>query len=76
MKKDLEYIFKKIRTIKTKLASQYPEAMAEAVRSSFAEECEEEETESTTKKANENRRSLHIKSENVDGGTTSRRASE
>lgn len=74
MKKDLEYIFKKVRTIKTKLAAQYPDAMAEAVRSSFAEECEEEQDNS--KKNTENRRSLHIKTENVDSGNASRRASE
>lgn len=42
MKKDLDYIYKKIRTIKGKLSAQYPEALAEAQRSSLAEECEEE----------------------------------
>ncbi|XP_055609725.1 kxDL motif-containing protein CG10681 [Uranotaenia lowii] len=30
MKKDLDYIFKKIRNIKTKLGNQYPQAFAEA----------------------------------------------
>lgn len=29
MKKDIEYIFKKIRNVKSKLATQYPEAMAQ-----------------------------------------------
>ncbi|KAB0805226.1 hypothetical protein PPYR_02196 [Photinus pyralis] len=43
MKKDLDYIFKKIRAIKLKLAVQYPEALAEAQRSSLAEECEEDD---------------------------------
>ncbi|XP_018324946.1 kxDL motif-containing protein CG10681 [Agrilus planipennis] len=43
MKKDLEYIFKKIRTVKSKLSMQYPEAYTEALRSSVAEECEEDE---------------------------------
>lgn len=43
MKKDLDYIFKKIRTIKTKLSSQHPNEFAEAVRNSLAEECREDE---------------------------------
>lgn len=43
MKKDLDYIFKKIRAIKTKLAAQYPDALAEAQRSSLAEECKEDD---------------------------------
>lgn len=43
MKKDLDYIFKKIRVIKTKLSSQYPQEFAEAQRNSLAEEAEEEE---------------------------------
>ncbi|KAK9710761.1 hypothetical protein QE152_g25844 [Popillia japonica] len=43
MKKDLDYIFKKIRAIKTKLSSQYSDAFAEALRSSLAEECKEDE---------------------------------
>ncbi|XP_051170236.1 kxDL motif-containing protein CG10681 [Leptopilina boulardi] len=38
MKKDLDYIFKKIRLIKNKLNQQYPQAFSEAVRSSLAEE--------------------------------------
>ncbi|XP_017773413.1 PREDICTED: kxDL motif-containing protein CG10681 [Nicrophorus vespilloides] len=42
MKKDLDYIFKKIRLIKGKLSNQHPQAFAEAVRSSLAEECEED----------------------------------
>lgn len=43
MKKDLDYIFKKIRAIKTKLSTQYPTEFAEAVRNSLAEECREDE---------------------------------
>lgn len=45
MKKDLDYIFKKIRTIRTKISHQYPDAFAEAQpqRCSFAEECEDDE---------------------------------
>ena len=41
MKKDLDYIFRKIRIIKQKLSKQYPEAYSEAQptqRSSLAEE--------------------------------------
>ncbi|XP_034949700.1 kxDL motif-containing protein CG10681 isoform X2 [Chelonus insularis] len=38
MKKDLDYIFKKIRLVKNKLSQQYPQAFNEAVRSSLAEE--------------------------------------
>lgn len=76
-KKDLDYIYRKIRVIKTKLSSQYPEAFAEAVRSSFAEECQEDsETKAKLKcEVYENRRSLHIRSdaETVD---TNRRASK
>ncbi|KAJ8968192.1 hypothetical protein NQ317_006794 [Molorchus minor] len=47
-KKDLDYVFKKIRAIKSKLSTKYPEAFSEAVRSSFAEECEED-AEGTSK---------------------------
>lgn len=43
MKKDLDYIFKKIRIIKTKLSTQYPQEFAEAQRNSMAEEAEEDE---------------------------------
>lgn len=42
MKRDLDYIFKKIRVIKSKLSNQYADAFAEVLRSSLAEECEEE----------------------------------
>ncbi|EFA06928.1 KxDL motif-containing protein CG10681-like Protein [Tribolium castaneum] len=76
MKKDLDYIFKKIRAIKTKLSTQYPEAFAEAVRSSLAEECEEDEdlNESSAQNKKDNRRSLHLKrTENVE---VERRASQ
>ncbi|XP_050296668.1 kxDL motif-containing protein CG10681 [Anthonomus grandis grandis] len=65
MKKDLDFIFKKIRVIKNKLCCQYSEAFAEAVRSSYAEECDEE----TEHKNKENRRSLHIKSKNLEAGS-------
>lgn len=55
-KKDLDYIFKKIRAIKQKLSAQYPEEFAEAVRSSIAEECEEDETSETKTKECDNDR--------------------
>lgn len=78
-KKDLDYIYKKIRVIKAKLSTQYPEAFAEAVRSSFAEECEEDGDARSKLKSNsdgvENRRSLHIGSE-PETADTNRRASK
>lgn len=77
-KKDLDYIYKKIRIIKVKLSSQYPDAFAEAVRNSFAEECEEDgdiKPKLKPNDANENRRSLHIKSEN-ELADSNRRASK
>lgn len=48
MKKDLDYIFRKIRVIKQKLSKQYPVAYAEAQppRSSLAEEAMEPATNS------------------------------
>lgn len=45
MKKDLDYIFKKVRVIKTKLSGQYPEAFDEVSsqnRNSIAEEADED----------------------------------
>lgn len=45
MKKDLDYIFKKIRNIKSKISTQYPDAYAAAQpksRQSFAEEADDE----------------------------------
>lgn len=53
MKKDLDYIFKKIRAIKMKLSSQYPTEFAEAVRNSLAEECREDEELSDENKKQE-----------------------
>ncbi|ERL88287.1 kxDL motif-containing protein CG10681 [Dendroctonus ponderosae] len=77
MKKDLDYIFKKLRAIKMKLSAQYPEAFSEAARSSFAEECEEDTSENSNKNK-DNRRSLHIKNEALEGGNAdqNRRASK
>ncbi|KAJ8967410.1 hypothetical protein NQ314_002917 [Rhamnusium bicolor] len=81
-KKDLDYVFKKIRAIKSKLSTQYNEAFAEAVRSSFAEECEEDEggnsrhrQKTVVEEASDNRRSLHIKSDALENTELNRRAS-
>lgn len=54
MKKDLDYIFKKIRIIKSKVSSQYPDAFAETNLSNktFAEEAEEDENINRTTKEN------------------------
>lgn len=46
MKKDLDYIFKKIRNVKSKISIQYPEVYAAVEpnsRQSFAEEMEDDE---------------------------------
>lgn len=43
MKKDLEYIFKKIRVMKTKLEQKYPEAFEEARRIQSTSKLEEED---------------------------------
>lgn len=45
MKKDLDYVFRKIRNIKAKISQQYPNAYAEALpkRNSFAEEAEDDD---------------------------------
>ncbi|KAL1502177.1 hypothetical protein ABEB36_007359 [Hypothenemus hampei] len=75
MKRDLDYVFKKIRSIKSKLSSQYPEEFTEATRSSFADECEESITDSPNKNK-DNRRSLHIKTETIESTDQNRRASK
>lgn len=49
MKKDLDYIFKRIRLVKSKLSQQYPQAFNEAVRSSLAEEVIVEDIDCTVK---------------------------
>lgn len=42
MKKDLDYIFKKIRNIKSKLSVQFPEEFTDAVKSNSNMQCQEE----------------------------------
>lgn len=68
MKKDLDYIFKKIRAIKAKLSSQYPTQFAEALRSSLAEECEEDVTGNETSGAVENEEGVVKGEEEKDEG--------
>lgn len=63
MKKDLDYIFKKIRVIKGKLNAQYPQAFAEAVRSSLAEEADENDDDETNAPSSSNN---SIKRENAE----------
>lgn len=75
MKKDLDYIFKKIRAIKGKLSVQHPEAFAEAQRSSIAEECEEDEDLNQSNKK-DNRHSLHLKNSSTENMDSERRASQ
>ncbi|XP_058829975.1 kxDL motif-containing protein CG10681 [Topomyia yanbarensis] len=51
MKKDLDYIFKKIRNIKTKLGTQYPTAFAEAVAKNKPISFDEEDEIDTASRA-------------------------
>uniref|UniRef100_A0A0K8UD69 KxDL motif-containing protein CG10681 n=1 Tax=Bactrocera latifrons TaxID=174628 RepID=A0A0K8UD69_BACLA len=59
MKKDLDYIYRKVRSIKQKLSQQYPLDYAEAQpqRSSLAEEAEDE-TEAKGAKSNVEKKSV------------------
>nr|CAH7739029.1 unnamed protein product [Callosobruchus chinensis] len=76
MKKYLDFIFKEVHVMKTKLNTQYSEAFAEAVRSSFAEECEKD-VKTKQESSTSNRRRLHIKSEvAAESMNSARRASK
>lgn len=69
MKKDLDYIFKKIRIIKTKVSVQHPDAYAAALpKNSFAEEAEDDFEVTMGVAANE--KDMH-KNEQLAGGSTS-----
>lgn len=51
MKKDLDYIFKKIRNIKSRIGTQYPQAMKKVeqkIKSSLSEDSREEENPANT----------------------------
>ncbi|XP_060519266.1 kxDL motif-containing protein CG10681 [Cylas formicarius] len=75
MKKDLDYISKKIRAIRTKISAQYPEAFIKALENDITES-EKEECVEESKKSNDNRRSLHIKGDSAENTDLSRRASK
>ncbi|KAF9807029.1 hypothetical protein SFRURICE_011173 [Spodoptera frugiperda] len=55
MRKDLEFIFKKIRAIKTKLSTQYPEAYKSAVAASIANRRPADDDDDEDFKASETR---------------------
>ncbi|KAL5293269.1 KXD1 family protein [Megaselia abdita] len=69
MKKDLDYIFKKIRSMKAKLSSQYPQAYIDALPQSqattLAEEAEDDEVnkEETPSSSNPNSQEQEKKDE-------------
>uniref|UniRef100_A0AAG5D6C1 KxDL domain-containing protein n=1 Tax=Anopheles atroparvus TaxID=41427 RepID=A0AAG5D6C1_ANOAO len=65
MKKDLDYIFRKIRTIKTKIGNQYPSAFAEAEAKNKPMCIDEEDEIDTASRAE----TLDEKTEQPDGGT-------
>lgn len=51
MKKDLDYIFKKIRNIKSRIGTQYPQAMKKVeqkIKNSLSEDSREEENPANT----------------------------
>uniref|UniRef100_A0A182WLR9 KxDL domain-containing protein n=1 Tax=Anopheles minimus TaxID=112268 RepID=A0A182WLR9_9DIPT len=67
MKKDLDYIFRKIRTIKTKIGNQYPAAFAEAEAKNKPMSFDEEDEIDTASRAE----TLDEKKDHPDGATTS-----
>lgn len=61
MKKDLDYIFKKIRSIKSRIGTQYPQAMKKVeqkFKSSLSEDAREDENTSNTNDPQSSRSSL------------------
>ncbi|XP_045103838.1 kxDL motif-containing protein CG10681-like [Portunus trituberculatus] len=67
MKKDLDNIFKRIRTIKTKLSNQYPAAFAVAQEEAYKEEEEEEEEKPSTNQNSTLSREDSVKRTSVSG---------
>lgn len=65
LKKDIDYIFRKIRNIKAKISQQYPNAYAEAIpqRNSFAEEAEDEDEASVVENLPNSTSSITIEHE-------------
>lgn len=67
MKKDLDNIFKRIRTIKTKLSNQYPHAFTVVQEKGFKEADEDEERESSNQNAALDRSERNKKRTSVSG---------
>lgn len=69
MKKDLDYIFKKIRSIKTRIGTQYPQAMKKVeqkFQSSLSEDAREEENTSNSNEPQSSRSSTTIDKKSKD----------
>ncbi|KAJ8673346.1 hypothetical protein QAD02_004608 [Eretmocerus hayati] len=55
MKKDLDYIFKKVKILRTKLNQQHPQAYSEAVKETIGEEMLEEDADYTCKEIHDSK---------------------